>query len=291
MNTCKKITSLSVDTRKAMIESDHKELSLRRQCDLLELNRSTLYYEVTGVSPVTLQLMNHIDEIYTAYPFYGSRRIAVALQTKGLVVGRDKVRGLMHNMGLEAIFPKRNLSKANKTHKTYPYLLRGLKISRPNHVWSTDITYIKLNQGFAYLVAEIDWFSRCVLSWRISNNLESGFCRKALSDALLKGKPEIFNTDQGSQFTSNAFTGTLLDANILISMDGKGRALDNIFVERLWRSVKYEDIYIKDYQSIPELKNGIDEYFEFYNHIRPHQSLGYRTPITIYNMIDGPLGC
>lgn len=226
--------------------------------------------------------MNLIDKEYTDHPFYGSRRMTAWLCSKEHLVNRKRVRRLMQVMGLEAIYPKPNLSKANASHKKYPYLLRGVAARFPGHVWSTDITYIKLNGGFAYCVAVIDWYSRYVVSWRVSNTLDCGFCLEALTEALELGKPEIFNTDQGVQFTSNAFTGILEKSAIRISMDGKGRALDNIFVERLWRSLKYEDIYLKDYASVKEARQGIEKYFRFYNNERLHQSLEYQCPRDVF---------
>lgn len=229
-----------------------------------------------------LKLMNLIDQEYTAHPFYGSRRMKAWLCAQGYIVNRKRVQRLMHFMGLEAIYPKQNLSKADIGHKKYPYLLRGIEAGFPGHVWSTDITYIKLVGGFAYCTAIIDWYSRYVISWRVSNTLDTSFCLEALEEALECGKPEIFNTDQGVQFTSIAFTGMLERSAIKISMDGKGRALDNIFVERLWRSLKYEDIYLKDYVSVKEAREGINKYFCFYNNERLHQSLGYRCPRDVF---------
>ena len=239
--------------------------------------------------------MELIDEEYTKHPFYGTRRMKQFLKKKGYLVGRKHIGVLMRKMGLEAVFPKPNLSKAHPEDKIYPYLLRGLNITKPNQVWSADITYIRLKQGFVYLVAIIDWYSRYVLSWRLSNTLESDFCVDALNEALSKyGKPEIFNTDQGSQFTSKRFTSVLTDREILISMDGRGRAYDNIFIERLWRTVKYENIYMMDYRNIFEVRAGLEEYLKFYNEERYHQSLDYKTPVEIYgsgekdlNMIFG----
>ena len=222
--------------------------------------------------------MHRIDEINTNYPFYGNRKITATLKNEGYEIGRERVRGYMQRMGITAIYPKPSLSKANKEHKIYPYLLRGLDISFPNYVWSTDITYVKLSKGFLYLIAVIDWYSRYVLSWRLSNSMDRSFCIEALEEALGKANPKIFNTDQGSQFTSNEFTSILKAKKIRISMDGKGRALDNVFVERLWRTVKYEDIYIKGYQSGIEANEGLKEYFDFYNHKRIHQALNYKTP-------------
>ena len=228
-------------------------------------------------------MMNMIDEIYTKWPFYGSRKISEVLsRSLGVAVNRKRIQRLMSSMGIAAIYSKPNTSKANSAHKVYPYLLNGYKITAPNQVWSTDITYVRLQGGFAYLVAIIDWYSRYVLSWRLSNTMDVQFCLDALHGALEHGKPLILNTDQGSQFTSNDYTTAVLDAGISISMDGKGRALDNIFVERLWRSVKYEDIYIKGYGCIPTAAPGISSYFNFYNCERPHQSLDYATPKEVH---------
>jgi putative transposase len=227
--------------------------------------------------------MNRTDEIFTAYPFLGNRRLRFFLGLEGWEVGRDWMRTIMQKLGIEAICPKRSLSKPDKNHHIYPYLLKGVEITRSNQVWSSDITYIWLGCGFAYLMAIIDWYSRRVLSWRLSNTLDADFCIEALKESLVRhGKPDIFNTDQGAQFTSDDFVGTLLAAGVKISMDGKGRALDNVFVERLWRSVKYEDIYLHGYCTIPEVKAGLERYFVFYNTIRPHQSLGYKTPERVY---------
>jgi putative transposase len=224
-----------------------------------------------------------IDQQYLKTPFYGSRRMRVILNQMGQTIGRAKAQSLMRTMGIEAIYPKPNLSKRNVNHKIYPYLLRNLTINRVNQVWSTDITYLPLEDGFAYLVAVIDWFSRHVLSWRISSSLDSSFCIEALKDALEFGTPEIFNTDQGCQFTSIDFTAILIQKGIKISMDSRGRALDNIFIERLWRSYKYEDLYIKGYRTIPEVKHGTKVYMTFYSHERPHQSLDYRTPYSVFS--------
>lgn len=263
-------------------EPGHPQISLRRQSELLGVSRSTLYYQPQPVSVVGLELMNRLDEQYTRTPFYGKRRMANILRGQGYEVNIKRVRRLMRTMGLEAIYPGRNLSKPAPGHKIYPYLLRDKVIDRPNQVWSTDITYIRLRGGFVYLMAVLDWFSRFVIAWELSVSLDAGFCVSGLERALAQGTPEIFNTDQGSQFTSEAFTGILIDAEVAISMDGRGRALDNIFVERLWRTVKYEDIYLKDYGSVPEARNGLDAYFRFYNYERGHQSLGYKTPAAIH---------
>lgn len=265
-----------------MIDRDESKISIRGQCELLGLCRSTVYYQPMPVSEADLRLMNRTDEIFTKYPFFGSRRICAFLNLEGWEVGRDKVRSVMSELGLEAIYPRRNLSVRNQLHRVYPYLLKGVEIVRPNQVWSADITYIRLSQGFVYLVAIVDWHSRYVLSWRLSNTLDSDFCVEALEEALRYGRPGIFNTDQGSQFTSEVFTGLLLGSGIQISMDGKGRALDNVFVERLWRTVKYENVYLNGYGSIPEAKDGMEAYFDFYNNERLHQSLRYRTPAETY---------
>lgn len=260
-------------------------MSIRRQCDLIGLSRSNLYYEPVQVSKETLNVMNRIDEIFTEYPFYGSRRIGAVLVQEGWSIGRERIQRLMRLMDITAIYPKPKLSKRDLEHTIYPYLLSQIAIVRPNQVWSSDITYIRLKQGFLYLVAIIDWFSRYVLSWRLSNCLSADFCIEALEDALTKGCPEIFNTDQGSQFTCTDFTKILKDNEIKISMDSKGRALDNVFVERLWRSLKYEEVYIKDYQRVKDAKEGLGRYFPFYNNKRPHQSLGYKTPYEIHYQI------
>jgi putative transposase len=265
-----------------LIELDHAELSLRRQCELLGLNRSTWYYQPAGESAENLQLMRLIDEQYLRTPFYGWPRMTAYLHRAGYTVNHKRVQRLMHKMGLQAIYPKPKTSASGKGHKIYPYLLRSLEITRPNQVWSADITYVPMRQGFMYLVAVMDWFSRYVLTWQLSNTLDGYFCLDALQQALQKGQPEIFNTDQGAQFTAHEFTGYLESAEIQVSMDGRGRALDNIFIERLWRSVKYEDIYLKDYTLVPELDAGLAHYFSFYNDERPHQSLDYRTPAEIH---------
>lgn len=274
-----------------MVSDEDSDLSIRQQCHLLDLNRSSLYYRPVSVSTEEQVLMNRLDEIFTESPFYGSRRLGVTLRGEGFEVGRDHVRTLMRKMGLEAIYPKRNLSRRDESHKIYPYLLSEMQITKPLQVWSADITYIRLVKGFMYLVAIIDWFSRYVLSWRLSNSLEADFCIEALQEALSFGRPDIFNTDQGCQFTSHDFTKILLDGEVQISMDGRGRALDNVFVERLWRSVKYEDIYLKEYRTVPELKQGLGSYFQFYNHRRPHQSLEYRTPSVAHFGGDNVLLC
>jgi putative transposase len=265
-----------------MVEAQHPDLSQRRQCQLLGLNRAGLYYQAVEESPQNLQLMHLLDEQYTRHPFYGVVKMTQWLQAQHYQVNPKRVRRLLRKMGLMALYPKPNLSRAAVGHKVYPYLLRGVRIERVNQVWSTDITYVRLSKGFVYLVAIIDWFSRYVLSWELSVSLDTAFCMSALEKALQSQKPEIFNSDQGSQFTSVEFSGRLFKEGIEISMDGRGRALDNIFVERLWRSVKYEDIYLKDYQSVKEALKGLESYFEFYNSERLHQSLGYQTPEAVY---------
>ena len=268
-----------------MIEPTHLQLSVRRQCALLGLARSGLYYEPRGESEENLQLCRLLDEQYTRTPFYGIRRMTAWLATRGYAVNHKRVGRLLRLMGLEAIYQKPRLSQPAAGHRIYPYLLRGVKIERPNQVWSTDITYVRLLHGFIYLVAIIDWFSRYVLAWEISLTLESDFCVSALERALHLGQPEIFNSDQGVQFTSTTFTQRLLARGIRISMDGRGRALDNIFVERLWRSVKYEEVYLHDYQTVPEATLGLGRYFNFYNRERLHQALDYQTPATVYRQL------
>lgn len=271
-----------MNQRRALVEPDHPELSIRRQCDLLDLNRATYYYVPATESALNLELMRLMDEQYMRTPFYGWPRMTVYLQNQGYDINHKRVQRLMQKMGLQAIYPKPKLSQANRAHKVYPYLLRGVTITRPNQVWSTDITYIPMRTGFMYLVAVMDWYSRYVLSWQLSNTLESTFCLEALQQALAQGRPEIFNTDQGAQFTATAFTDLLEAAQIQISMDSKGRAFDNIFNERLWRTVKYEDVYLKHYETVPLLFRGLERYFTFYNQERPHQSLGYQTPALVY---------
>jgi putative transposase len=269
-----------------LIEGGHAELSIRRQCELLGLPRSSLYYEPAGVSAEDLRLMGLIDRQYTARPFYGSRRMVIWLEQQGEVVNRKRVRRLMRVMGLEAIHPKPRLSQAGQGHRIYPYLLRGVKIERRDQVWSTDITYVPMASGFMYLTAVIDWHSRYVIARGLSNTPDGSSSLGVLEEALSGGKPEIFNTDRGVQFTASAFTGRLESEGVAVSMDGRGRALDNVFVERLWRSVKYEDIYIWCYETVPELRRRLGRYFEFYNEERPHQSLEYRTPAAVYRGVS-----
>jgi putative transposase len=279
----KKAQLLRLNQKYQLLDYNEKDFSLRRQCEVLNLNRSSIYYQPRPENPYHVELMNLIDEKYTDMPYYGVPRMTEHLRQSGHVTGPKLVRRLMRQMGLEAIYPKPKMSKRHPEHKIYPYLLKDVKIKRPNHVWSTDITYIRLRNGFAYLVAIIDWFSRCVLSWRLSNSLDVDFCLDCLDEAVhYYGTPDIFNTDQGSQFTSIDFTERLKNNNITISMDGRGRVFDNIFVERLWRTVKYEDIYIHDYQTIPQARSGLGDYFPKYNTKRLHSSLNYQTPWNIY---------
>jgi len=258
------------------------------QCQLAGIARSTVYADKAEVDEVELMLLRLLDEEYTRHPFYGSRKMTVWLRDQGHAVNRKRVQRLMRILGLIAMVPGPNTSKKHPEHTVYPYLLRGLRVVRPNQVWSTDITYIRLAHGFVYLVAIIDWYSRKVLSWRVSNTMDVGFCVDCLTAALKQyGPPDIFNTDQGSQFTSDKWIAVLQENSIKISMDGRGRALDNIFVERLWRSVKYEDIYPKNYVYIPELLLGLTEYFAFYNGERYHQALDYKTPDQVYQTAEG----
>jgi putative transposase len=275
---------MSIATRMSWVDRQ-AGLAVARQCDLAGVARATVYgrQRVREESKEDLILMRLIDEEYTRRPFYGSRRMVVYLARQGYAVNRKRVQRLMRRMGLAGMAPGPSTSITHPDHQVYPYLLRGIEVSRPNQVWSTDITYIRLARGFVYLVAIIDWYSRQVLAWRISNSMDTSFCVECLADALsLHGKPEIFNSDQGSQFTSAAFRGVLKGVGIAISMDGRGRALDNIFVERLWRSIKHEDVYLKGYHTVAELTLGLTEYFVFYNNERPHQSLGNRTPNAVY---------
>lgn len=267
----------------------HPSLSTRRQSNLLHLNRSSLYKQKQPEKSLNLSLMRRIDELFTEMPFYGVVKMTKHLNDEGYLVNHKRIRRLMRLMGIEAIYPKPNTSRRNQRHPVYPYLLKNLTITRPNQVWATDITYVPMERGFVYLVAIMDWHSRYVLSWRISNTLDTGFCLAALEEALSKyGKPEMFNTDQGCQFTSQVWTERLKAEEIRISMDGRGRFLDNIFVERLWRSVKYEHLYITRHESVSQIKAGLTGYFQRYNHIRLHQTLGYKTPATVYAGYEKP---
>jgi len=265
-----------------MVDPTHGKITIKRQCELLGLSRSGWYYRPISESELNLTLMRLIDEQYTRTPFYGSPKMTAWLRRQGHQVNHKRVERLMNLMGLHAAQPRANTSRKHPEHKIYPYLLAGVKIARPDHVWSTDITYIRLAQGFLYLVAILDWYSRFVLAWRLSNTLDTHFCIESLEAALRVSQPEIFNTDQGTQFTSLRFTRILEDRDIRISMDGRGRVFDNIFVERLWRSVKYEEVYLKDYQTPEEAYRGLEDYFEFYNTERLHQALSYGTPQEAY---------
>lgn len=265
-----------------MVESNQSGISLTRQCELLGVARSGLYYSPAPMSNENLTLLHVLDEVYTKYPFYGARRMMHWVRDLGYSVNRKRIVRLMRELGLVAIYPGPRTTIPNPDHKVYPYLLRDVPITSVNQVWSADITYIRMRGGFIYLTAVIDWYSRYVLAWEVSNTLESGFCVSALERALRIATPVIFNTDQGSQFTSRDFSGHLLDAGVQISMDGRGRALDNIFVERLWRSVKYEEVYLKDYQSMAHAVEELGRYFSFYNELRQHQSLDYQTPGHVY---------
>jgi len=283
---------MSAPDRRGRLDRDHPELSVRRQCMLLGVARSSVYRPPRPANDNNLMLMRRIDELFTAWPFLGSRRLTVLLRAEGYSINRKRVQRLMRWMGISALAPKPKTTKPTPGHKIFPYLLRDLVIDRPNQVWAADITYIPIGRGFLYLVAIIDWASRAVLSWRLSNTMDVSFCVSALEEALARfGKPEIFNTDQGSQFTSTAFTGTLAAAEIRISMDGRGRWMDNVFIERLWRSLKYEDVYLKGYADGREAKAGIGSWIAFYNLRRPHQALANRTPMAVWrDGVTGALG-
>jgi len=271
-----------VKERKEMIDRAHP-MPITKQCEILELSRSSVYYRAIPIPEADLALMRRIDEIHLKLPFFGSRRIRDQLQREGYKVNRKKVQRLMHLMGISALYPKRRTSLPEQGHRVYPYLLRDLAIERPNQVWCADICYIPMARGFLYLVAIMDWASRKVLSWRLSNTLDTQFCVDALEQALRRyGTPEIFNTDQGAQFTSDDFTNVLKHAGVRISMDGKGRWIDNVFIERLWRSLKYEEVYLKAYETVAEAIRGIGDYFDLYNEQRPHQALARLTPNEVY---------
>lgn len=271
-----------------MLERFDPEVPLVAQAEILDLSRASLYYQPVGPSALEIATKHRIDEIYTQYPFYGSRRITAVL-CREMVITRKTVQKHMREMGIAGICPGPNLSKRNPAHKIYPYLLRNVTSSYPNHVWGIDITYIRLKAGWMYLVAILDWFSRYVVSWALDQTLALSFVLEAVERALLQAKPEIFNSDQGSQFTSPQYIDRLLAADVQVSMDGRGRALDNIFTERLWRSVKYEEVYLKDYASPREARLGLTRYFNFYNHERPHQALDYQTPAQVYFQGQNPL--
>jgi putative transposase len=265
-----------------MIEPDYSQISVARQCELVGLSRSSFYYTPQEESPENLYLMRLLDEQYTRTPFYGVRRMTAWVRAQGYAVNHKRVARLLHTLGLETLYTKPQTSQAQPGHRVYPYLLRGVPITRVNQVWSTDITYIRLQGGFVYLVAVLDWFSRYVVSWAMSITMDVSFCLDALEQALRVAQPEVFNSDQGAQFTSAELTSRLEEAGIQISMDGRGRALDNIFVERLWRTVKYEEVYLKDYETPPEAMRGLAQYFAFYNDQRLHQALAYQTPAAVY---------
>jgi putative transposase len=279
---------MSVSEKRVCIQPETPDVSIVRQCELLALPRSSYYrpaHEPSKINQENLELMRLIDEEYTRHPFYGSRKIRIHLKRHGYSVNRKRVQRLMRKMGIQSLAPKPNTSSPRKDHKIYPYLLKGMNINRPNMVWCSDITYIRLSGGFVYLTAVMDWHSRYVLSWEISVTMDDDFCVNALKSAIRQyGQPDIFNTDQGSQYTGKDFTGVLLEHNIKISMDGKGRAMDNIFIERLWRSVKYEEIYLHEYQNVKELIVALKKYFNFYNFERSHQSLDDQTPIEVYRV-------
>lgn len=278
----KNFTCLTREEKKSLVDRNHPKLSIVRQTALLSLSRSTIYY-VPKIKKEELKIMHALDKAYMKYPFYGSRRLRLVLKDEhDIHVNRKCVQRLMRLLGIQAIYPKHRTTIACEGNKIYPYLLRNVPIVRPNQVWSTDITYIPLEKGFCYLTVILDWFSRYVLSWELSETMETTFCTRALKSALSRAIPEIHNSDQGSQFTSREYTQLLLKNNILISMDGRGRCLDNIFTERLWRSVKYEDIYLRHYRTMKETFEGLTQYFFFYNGLRRHQSLGYKTPEEIY---------
>ena len=274
---------MSHGRRAETVDPKHSELSIVRQCELLKISRSLYYYEPKGEGELNLNLMRRIDEQFLETPFYGSRQMARHLRRQGYPIGRKRIRRLMRKMGISAIYQTPRTSKPHPEHKIYPYLLRNVSITRPDHAWCADITYIPMRRGFLYLVAIMDWASRSVLAWRLSNSMDPSFCVEALEEAIARhGKPQIFNTDQGSQFTSYEFMRVLKDHGIAISMDGKGRWMDNVFIERLWRSLKYECVYLYDFQTGSEAREGIGRWIDFYNHERPHSSLGDSTPMEMY---------
>lgn len=274
---------MSRDRRRALVSADHPRLSVVRQCALVSISRSSYYYTPSGESELNLVLMREIDRQFLETPWYGSRQMARHLRRRGYDVGRTRIRRLMRTMGLQAIYQKPRTSTPNAQHRVYPYLLRGLSIEHPNQVWCADITYIPMHRGFMYLVAVMDWHTRAVLSWRLSNTMDSGFCVEALEEALSRyGAPDIFNTDQGAQFTSEEFTGTLSAGGVRISMDGKGRWMDNVFIERLWRSLKYECVYLREFETGLQAQQEIENWLHYYNTDRPHSSLGDKTPMEAY---------
>jgi putative transposase len=272
----------SAGERKLHIDKMHPELSIKRQAELLGISRASVYYQEKPVDPFTLKLMHRIDKIYTDIPFYGSRRITYQLNREGYGVNRKRIQGLMRNMGIEAIYPKKNTSQPEGSHKKYPYLLKGLVIKKPNHVWGIDITYIRLLKGWLYLTAILDWYSRHVVSWKLSDTLAKEMVIATVKKGLSLNIPEVLNSDQGSQMTSTEYINLVEASGARISMDGRGRAFDNIFTERLWRSVKYEEVYLKEYTTPKEAKKSLDAYLNFYNTKRLHQSLNYKTPAEVY---------
>lgn len=278
----KKKLRLSKTDKRKLIEPNNEKIPIGRQCELLIISRSGYYYQPKPISAETIDLMNRIDKIYTGKPYYGYPRITKQLQRDGVVVNHKRVASLMQTMGLQAIYPKKNTSKPNSEHLKYPYLLKGVEAVKPNQVWGADITYVRANGIWFYLVAILDWYSRYVINWKLSKNMNVNFCNEALNEALRIATPTIHNSDQGSQFTSIAYTNILKQKNIQISMDGRGRCFDNIFTERLWRTVKYEEIYLKDYTSFPEAEISLKKYFHIYNTDRLHQSLNYQTPAEVY---------
>ncbi len=274
---------MSPGRRRKMVDREHPKLPIVRQCALLAVSRSSLYYRANGASEADLSLMREMDHQYLETPFYGSRRMKAWLDRQGMPVSRKRVQRLMRIMGLQAIYRRPRTSQPAPERRVYPYLLRNARVTWPNQVWAADITYLPMARGFVYLVVVMDWHSRYVVAWRLSNTLEVGFCVEALTEALAWGRPEVFNTDQGSQFSSREFTQVLQDRGVKISMDGKGRYADNIFVERLWRTVKYEEVYLKAYVNAVEARRELGAYFRFYNNLRPHQALGYRTPAEVFH--------
>jgi putative transposase len=277
------VSQLSLIEKKNIIDLNNKKISIRKQCELIELNRSNIYYRVVKPSEYEVEIKNLIDKIYTKYPSFGSRRITIIIKRDyKKSVNRKRIKNYMNQMGIEGICPKRNLSKRNLENKIYPYLLSNISLENPRQVYSTDITYIGLRSGWVYLVAVMDWYSRYVVSWELDQTLNVDFVVEAVKNSITIGKPEIFNSDQGSQFTSNAYISILKESEIKISMDHKGRCFDNIFIERLWRSLKYEKIYLSELSTPREVRIAVKEYFEFYNHRRPHQSLKYKVPADIF---------
>lgn len=279
----KKVWDFDLEKKRGLIDMSHKELSISRQCELLSLCRSSVYYSPQiKESELDHQLMKLLDKKYLQCPFYGSRRMTAWLKEEGYKINRKRVRRLMDVMDIQAIYPRKRLSSPHPGHRIFPYLLKGLNINRANHVWSSDITYIPMRRGFIYLVAIIDWYSRYVVAWEVSLTLDKAFCISALHRALCLAEPEIFNSDQGSQFTSPAFSEILLNRGIAVSMDGRGRVFDNIFIERLWRTVKYEEVYLKEYEDVREAVIELGRYFDFYNNERHHQALCYKKPVEVY---------